>query len=47
MNRTIEKTEAELLTLFAEAARAINFWQGEQKQVIAALARLRAPVPAP
>jgi hypothetical protein len=47
MNRTIEKTEAELLTLFAEAARAINFWQGEQKQVIAALARMRAPVPTP
>ena len=32
MNRTIEKTEAELMTLFAEAARAISFWEGEQKR---------------
>ena len=47
MNGTIEKSEAELLTLFAEAARAIHFWEGEQKEAIAALARLRAPVPAP
>ena len=47
MNRTMEKTEAELLMLFAEASRAINFWQGEQKQAVAALARLRAPVLAP
>jgi hypothetical protein len=46
MNRTIEKTEAELMMRFAEASRAIHFWQGEQKEVIAALARLRASVPA-
>jgi hypothetical protein len=45
MNRTIEKTEAELVMLFAEASRAISFWLGQQNQVAAALNQLRAPAP--
>jgi len=45
MNRTIEKTEAELMTLFAEASRAISFWLGRQNEVIAALDTLHAPAP--
>ena len=43
MNRTIEKTEAELMMLFAEASRAISFWQASKNEVIAALDTLRAP----
>jgi hypothetical protein len=45
MNRTIEKTEAELMMLFAEASRSISFWLGQQNEVIAALDTMRAPGP--
>ena len=45
MNRTIEKTEAELMMLFAEASRAISFWLGQQNEAIAALDTMRAPAP--
>ena len=45
MNRTIEKTEAELMMRFTEASRAISFWLGQQNEAIAALDQLRAPAP--
>ena len=45
MNRTIEKTEAELMMRFAEASRAISFWLGQQNEASAALDQLRAPAP--
>jgi hypothetical protein len=45
MNRTTQKTETELMMLFAEASRAISFWLGQQNEVIAALDTMRAPAP--
>jgi hypothetical protein len=45
MNRTIEKTEAELMMRFTEASRAISFWLGQQNETVAALDHLRAPAP--